>query len=131
MIFGIGVDIVQIARIQESIDGSGDKLAEKILADSELKEYHSSPDKAGFLAKRFAAKEAFAKALGTGLRNGITFKQIRVDHNEIGRPVLILTDQAKYEAEKLNIRHCHLSLSDEKDNAIAFVTLEGRIRHNH
>ena len=131
MIFGIGVDIVQISRIEQAMDRHGDKFAKKILAENEFQEYLTNNKKVNFLAKRFAAKEAFAKALGTGFTNGLTLKQIQVSHNAIGRPILILTDHAKQQTEQLNIRHYHVSLSDEREHVVAFVTLEGRVRHNH
>ncbi len=131
MIFGIGVDIVQISRIQDAIDRHGDKFAKKILGNNEFQEYLTNNKKVNFLAKRFAAKEAFSKALGTGFTNGLTLKQIEVSHNEIGRPILILTGHAKQETDQLNIRHYHVSLSDEREHVVAFVTLEGRVRHNH
>ncbi len=131
MIFGIGVDIVQIERIQQAMDRHGDKFAKKILGEAEFKEYLQDNKKANFLAKRFAAKEAFAKALGSGFRGGLTLKQIQVAHNKIGRPILILEGYAKQETAKLNIRHYHVSLSDEREHVVAFVTLEGRVRHNH
>lgn len=131
MIFGIGVDIVKISRIQDAMDRHGDKFAKKILAENEFQEYMINNKKVNFLAKRFAAKEAFSKALGTGFTNGLTLKQIEVSHNEIGRPILILTGYAKQETDQLNIRHYHVSLSDEREHVVAFVTLEGRVRHNH
>ena len=131
MIFGIGVDIVQISRIEQAMERHGDKFAKKILAENEFQEYLANNKKVNFLAKRFAAKEAFAKALGTGFTNGLTLKQIQVTHNTIGRPILILTDHAKQQTEQLNIRHYHVSLSDEREHVVAFVTLEGRVRHNH
>ena len=130
MIFGIGVDIVRISRIQKAIDRHGEKFARKILGKNEFQEYKCNNKKVNFLAKRFAAKEAFSKALGTGFTNGLTLKQIEVSHNEIGRPILVLRDHAKNEAEKLNIRHYHVSLSDEHEHVVAFVTLEGRVRHH-
>ncbi len=131
MIFGIGVDIVQISRIEQAMERHGDKFAKKILAENEFQEYLANNKKVNFLAKRFAAKEAFAKALGTGFTNGLTLKQIQITHNTIGRPILILTDHAKQQTEQLNIRHYHVSLSDEREHVVAFVTLEGRVRHNH
>ncbi len=131
MIFGIGVDIVQISRIQDAMDRHGDKFAKKILGENEFQEYLVNNKKVNYLAKRFAAKEAFSKALGSGFTNGLTLKQIEVSHNEIGRPILILTDYAKQKTDQLNIRHYHVSLSDEREHVVAFVTLEGRVRHDH
>ncbi len=136
MIFGIGVDIVQITRIEKAMEKHGDKFAKKILSETEFKEYleyesQAANKKINFLAKHFAAKEAFAKALGTGFRDGLTLKQIQLSHNKTGQPVLIITGRAKQKIDKLNIRHYHVSLSDERDHVVAFVTLEGRVRHNH
>ncbi len=124
MIFGIGVDIVQIVRIQKAIENSGKRFAEKVLTEEEYKEFLSNKTPTNFLAKRFAAKEAFSKALGTGFTDGLTLKQIQVTHNEAGRPLLQLFDVAKEKVDQLNIRHCHLSISDERKYVVAFVTLE-------
>lgn len=131
MIFGIGVDIVQIDRMQKAMDKHGEKFAKKILTEVEFEEFLINKNQPSFLAKRFAAKEAFSKALGTGFTNGLTLKQIQITHNEAGRPMLELIDSAKQKVDQLNIRQCHLSLSDERDHVVAFVTLEGRIRYNN
>ncbi|MFK8067105.1 MAG: holo-ACP synthase [Gammaproteobacteria bacterium] len=129
MIFGIGVDIVQINRIQKAMDKRGEKFVKKVLSEEEYKEFLINKSSANFLAKRFAAKEAFSKALGSGFTDGLTLKQIQIVHNDKGRPLFHLTDVAKEKIEQLNIRQCHLSLSDERKYVVAFVTLEGRVRH--
>ena len=76
MIYGIGTDVVEVVRIKESIEKYGDKLAKKILTDEEMIAYESSTLKENFLAKRFAAKEAFSKAMGTGFRGEINLQAI-------------------------------------------------------
>lgn len=124
MIFGIGVDIVLLSRIQDAMDRHGDKFARKILADSEYETYLTNNKQVNFLAKRFAAKEAFSKALGTGFIDGLSLKHIQIENNELGRPDFIFTDVAKQKVELFNIRQSHVSLSDERDQVIAFVTLE-------
>ena len=124
MIFGIGTDIVEVARIEASLAQFGDAFAEKILTENELKSYHESHIKARFLAKRFAAKEAFSKALGTGLRAPATFQNIAVSHDDLGKPILVLAAELQAFLAAKNIQKMHISISDEKNLAAAFVVLE-------
>jgi len=124
MIFGIGTDIVEVARIKASIDEFGDAFAKRILAESELESYHASNIKPRFLAKRFAAKEAFAKALGTGLRAPATLQNIAVSHDDLGKPLLILATELEQFLTERHIKQTHISISDEKNLAAAFVVLE-------
>jgi holo-[acyl-carrier protein] synthase len=124
MIFGIGTDIVEVARIESSLKQFGDVFADRILARSELVSFHESHIKARFLAKRFAAKEAFSKALGTGLRAPATFQNIAVSHDALGKPVFILAAELQTFVATKNILKMHLSISDEKNLATAFVVLE-------
>jgi holo-[acyl-carrier protein] synthase len=124
MIFGIGTDIVEVARIDASITQFGNDFAKRILAQSELASYENSRIKARFLAKRFAAKEAFSKALGTGLRAPATFQNIAVSHDGLGKPILILADELQVFLKSKSITKTHISISDEKNLAAAFVVLE-------
>lgn len=124
MIYGVGTDIVEVARIKASIEEFGDAFAARILAESELDSYHASNIKPRFLAKRFAAKEAFAKALGTGLRAPAVLQNIAVSHDALGKPVLILSQELQQFLSERHIRHMHISISDEKNLAAAFVVLE-------
>jgi holo-[acyl-carrier protein] synthase len=124
MIFGIGTDIVEVARIKASLEEFGDAFAQRILAESEFASYHSSNIKPRFLAKRFAAKEAFSKALGTGLRAPATLQNIAVSHDALGKPLLILAPELQALLQSKNITHTHISISDEKNLAAAFVVLE-------
>ncbi|MDD2832721.1 MAG: holo-ACP synthase [Methylotenera sp.] len=124
MIFGIGTDIVEVARIDASIAEFGDAFAKRVLAESELASYQKSQIKARFLAKRFAAKEAFSKALGTGLRAPATFQNIAVSHDALGKPLLVLAPELQAFLEAKSIQQMHLSISDEKNLAAAFVVLE-------
>ncbi len=130
MIFGVGVDIVLLSRIQAAMDRHGESFAKKILTDSEFESYLVNNKQVNFLAKRFAAKEAFSKALGTGFSDGLSLKHIQLGHTERGRPKFTFTDVAKQKIEYFNILHSHLSLSDEREHVIAFVTLEGHVRHS-
>jgi holo-[acyl-carrier protein] synthase len=124
MIFGIGTDIVEVTRIEASINQFGDEFAKRILADSEFSSYLKSQIKPRFLAKRFAAKEAFSKALGTGLRAPCTFQNIAVSHDDLGKPILRLADELQAFLTTKNITQTHISVSDEKNLAAAFVVLE-------
>lgn len=126
MIAGIGTDIVGVARMRDALARHGERFAEHILAADEQADFARAPDKARFLAKRFAAKEAFAKALGTGLRAPATLHAIAVTHDELGKPSYALAAPL---AELVAARGlmAHLSISDEKDYVVAFALLENRI----
>lgn len=124
MIFGIGTDIVEVARIEAALAEFGDAFAKRILHANELTEYEASHIKPRFLAKRFAAKEAFSKALGTGIRGVVSFQNIRVTHDSMGKPLLELNAEIQALMQEKNIRATHVSVSDEKNLAAAFVVLE-------
>ena len=124
MIFGIGTDIVRVARMQEDLDRFGERFAERILTTNELREYHQNNNKANFLARRFAAKEAAAKALGTGFSNGVQLHDIEVAHDSQGKPLLEFRGRARQFMQEKSIGVAHISLADELDHAVAFVTLE-------
>jgi holo-[acyl-carrier protein] synthase len=124
MIYGIGTDIVEVSRIEESLVRFGNAFAQRILTEDEYLEFQLSQVQGRFLAKRFAAKEAFGKALGTGLRAPVTMQQIGVGHNDLGKPVLVLGTELQAWADERGIKVMHISISDEKALAVAFVVLE-------
>jgi holo-[acyl-carrier protein] synthase len=124
VIFGIGTDIVRVARMQADIARYGEKFAERILTAKELDEFRHSPQPANFLARRFAAKEAAAKAMGTGFRDGLHLRDIGVGHDTHGKPLLEFSGRAIEFVREKGITTVHVSLADEEDNAVAFVTLE-------
>lgn len=124
MIVGVGTDIVMIDRIAKSWQRFGPRFAARILSADELIELPEKKNPVHFLAKRFAMKEAVAKALGTGMHQGVSWRQIGVTHDPQGKPVLALTGVALQRAEKLAVTDHHISTSDEKEYAIAFVVLE-------
>ncbi len=124
MIYGIGTDIVAYARIKSLHENYGERAAERMLSDAELAEYKRSADPARYLMKRFAAKEAFAKAMGTGLRASVTLRRISVEHDELGKPMLAFDDVLSNYVLRLGVTRHHLSISDERDAAVAFVVLE-------
>ncbi|OUR65284.1 holo-ACP synthase [Methylophaga sp. 42_25_T18] len=123
MIFGIGTDIVHIPRMQALLDKHADKIATRILSEAEFEAFKQAVNPAAFLAKRFAAKEAAAKALGTGFRDGLSLRHIAVENNKLGKPELTFHKRGLEILQELNIGRSLVSLSDEKEYAIAFVTL--------
>lgn len=126
MIYGIGTDIVQISRLEASLARHGDRFAERILSGPELDAFSTQAQPAYFLAKRYAAKEAAAKAFGTGFRDGLSLRHIIVTNDDNGRPSLRFVETAQKLVDQLNIGESHLSLSDEKEYAVAFVVFEVR-----
>lgn len=123
MIFGIGTDIVHINRMRDSLEKYGDKFARRILTEREYLEFTDKQNKPAFLAKRFAAKEATAKAMGTGFSQGLSLHHIGVEHDDAGKPILEFLDVADKFLKDNKIKQMHLSLADERDYAVAFVTL--------
>lgn len=123
MIYGVGTDIVEVARLAKMYERHGEDAVEKLLAPAERDDFAAVRDKGRYLAKRFAAKEAFAKALGTGVRAPVSLNDIAVTHDELGKPVLAYGGAL---AELIQARGlaAHLSLSDESAYAVAFVVLE-------
>lgn len=126
-ILGIGTDLVSIARIREIWERFSFAFAKRILTKQELQELEDGvkiKNPVPFLAKRYAAKEALAKALGTGFQpNGILLNEIGVKNDDLGRPHLEFYGKTAKEIESRGIHTSHVSLSDERDYAIAFVIL--------
>lgn len=123
MIAGLGTDIVEIARIEAALERTP-RLAQRILTAAELVHFEQSNMPARFLAKRFAAKEAAVKALGTGIGRGVGWHQISIYHADSGKPLLELNGQAAEIAKTLNIAGWHLSYSDEQHYVVATVIAE-------
>lgn len=123
-IIGIGTDIVEIERIKTIIFQFGNKFANKILSTKEWKEYIISKNKINFIAKKFAAKEAASKALGTGINYGITFNQLELYNNSFGQPNLRFLDNALKKLKEIKCNSIHVSISDQKLYAHAIVILE-------
>jgi len=124
MIIGIGTDLAQVSRLQQSLDRFGEKFATRILAPQEMLEFANKSQPARMLAKRFAVKEAAAKALGTGIGE-VSWQDIYIEHDRLGAPLLCLQGRALQLAESKGIAHKHVSISDEHDFALAFVVLSG------
>ncbi|TPW09072.1 MAG: holo-acyl-carrier protein synthase, partial [Halothiobacillaceae bacterium] len=116
-------DIVQIARIERALERHGERFAQKILCAPEFADFQQRRHPAAFLAKRFAAKEATAKAMGIGFRHGMSLQHIEVVHDAVGKPSLLFHDRALVLKEALGCGAAYLSMADETDTAIAFVTI--------
>ena len=122
-IVGLGTDIIEIARIEQSLARSP-RLVQRVLTESEQQILAAHGQPARYFAKRFAAKEAAAKALGTGIGRGISFQHFSVSNDPSGRPQLELTGPAKELADSMQVRSVWLSISDEQAYACATVILE-------
>ena len=123
MTIAIGTDIVEIQRIASALERQGDKFVQRILTESEIVEYQARGNSVAFLAKRFAAKEAIAKALGTGIGRGISFQHMIVSNNSEGAPQAELQANAAERLKQLGGSQVLLSLSDEKNYARAYVAI--------
>ena len=124
MIFGVGTDVVEIGRIQGVLERYGEKFARRVLCEPELKRFLGHRLPASYLAKRFAAKEAFTKALGTGIRSPANWHGVWVVNLPSGKPVLQFSEPLKKLLADKRITETHVSLSDEKGIAFATVVLE-------
>ena len=124
MIFGIGTDIVAVERFQRFLTTGNTAVIERLFTSIERSRCESRKDAAPCLAARFAAKEAFLKALGTGLRDGISWQDMEVTNDILGKPVLSLSGRAAEQFQAHALIRVHLSLSHDGGNAIAMVVLE-------
>lgn len=124
MILGIGIDLVKNERIKELIIKYKEHFLNKVYTESEIEYCQKKAEPAVSFAARFAAKEALLKALGTGLRNS-SWQDIKVENDNLGKPVLKLTGSTKSKSEKIGVKSIFLSISHEKDYSVAQVVLEG------
>jgi holo-[acyl-carrier protein] synthase len=124
LIYGIGTDIVSIERIQHMLDRHGAQFAQRILTDVELVQLNDVKEVAPWLAKRWAAKEAFGKAAGMGIRAPLTLNTIGVVNDEHGKPSFELSTAIETWLRERAITSTHVSISDEREHAIAFVVFE-------
>ncbi|MCL1078314.1 holo-ACP synthase [Parashewanella spongiae] len=123
-IIGLGTDIVEIARITAHVERGGDKLAKRVLTPVELNIYQQHSQANRYLAKRFAAKEAAAKALGTGIGRGVSFQHIHISNNMEGTPLISFTDGAHERLVSLGGSSASISIADEKNYAVSTVIIE-------
>lgn len=123
-IIGIGTDLVKISRVKKIHKKFSKNFADRILHKNEKRIYRELKAPATYLAKRFAAKEALAKALGTGIAHGVTFQEIETVNDENGQPSVTLHGETLKVADELGVKRIFLSLTDEDKYAVAYVVLE-------
>ncbi|EKO3465129.1 holo-ACP synthase [Vibrio fluvialis] len=124
MIVGLGTDIAEIERIEKALARSGRAFAERILTPQELTQFDGLKQQGRYLAKRFAAKEAASKALGTGIAHGVSFQDFAISNDDNGKPLLSLSGKAAELAQRSKVASVHLTISDERHYAVATVILE-------
>lgn len=128
MIYGVGTDLIRVARIEQTLAAHPQRFPRRLLHPAELAQFMSSKRPANFLAKAWAAKEAFGKALGTGVR-GYANPEVGVVRGNLGKPALVYSDAMAAHLQVMGIGDGHISLSDEDGLVLAFVVLE-RARRN-
>lgn len=124
MIVGIGTDLVEIPRIEAALTRHGERFAQRVLTELEYARFAAHAKPAAYLAKRFAAKEAFSKALGTGMRHPVSWQNIGVINHPSGQPALEFAPELSSLMSERGIVRVHLSLTDERSLAAAYVILE-------
>lgn len=124
MIFGVGTDVVEIARIQATYDRFGEHFVERLLMDEELALFRKSKWPVRFLAMRFAGKEAAVKAMGTGFRHGVWLRDVGIVNNDWGRPLIIWSERARKLCDDMGIGAGHVSLTDDAGLVVAFAVVE-------
>jgi len=124
VIYGVGTDLIEILRIERALARFGERFARRILCEPELRRFQAHAKPAAYLAKRFAAKEAFTKALGTGIRAPANWHGLWVSNLKSGKPQLQFSAALEALLKDRGIRRSHLTLSDERGMALATVILE-------
>ncbi len=125
MIVGIGTDVASIERIGASLERFGDRFVNRVLTPEERVRFDRTKAKASHLAKRWAAKEAFAKAIGTGIHAPFTWHSISVGRDSSGKPLVQPDAKMAAHLASLGVTRAHISLTDDAGVAVAFVVLEG------
>ncbi len=126
MIFGVGTDVVELARIEATYQRFGERFVRRILMDEELALFRQSKTPVRFLAMRFAGKEATVKAMGTGFAHGMWVRDVGITSNAWGRPLVIFSERGQRVCERLGIGAGHVSLTDDAGLVIAFAVCETR-----
>jgi holo-[acyl-carrier protein] synthase len=125
MLIGTGVDLIEIERIAHSVERFGNRFLRRVYTDSEIAYCRRKRSSAESFAARFAAKEAGAKALGTGISRGVTWTEFEVKREPSGRPLLALSGRAEALAKELGVKSISLSLTHTREMAMAMVLMEG------
>ena len=128
MIVGIGTDVVSIDRIEKTLERFGQRFVNRVLTPAERVRYEKTAAKASHLAKRWAAKEAFSKAIGIGIHAPFTWQSITVGRDPRGKPGIVPSTEMERHLAALGVTRSHISLTDDAGVAVAFVVLEGKDR---
>ncbi len=124
MIFGVGTDIVEMARMQATWERFGETFAKRILMAEEMALFQKTKHPARFLAMRFAGKEAAVKAMGTGFAHGVWLRDVGITSNDWGRPLIIWSERGQKVCDELGIGKGHVSLTDDAGLVMAFAVVE-------
>jgi holo-[acyl-carrier protein] synthase len=127
MLFGVGIDIIEVDRIEDELEKHGEKFTRTVFTSEEIaycERRVTKQARAQCFAGRFSAKEAFFKAIGTGLRQGLHWRDVEVSHNELGNPSLVLKEKALELVSRMGVSHIRVSISHTKMAAVAVVILE-------
>jgi len=124
MIFGVGTDIVELARIQQTYERFGEHFIDRLLMDEERLLFERSKWPVRFLAMRFAAKEATVKAMGTGFAHGMWIRDVGIVNSPWGRPLIVWSERGRKVCDNLGIGDGHVSLTDDAGLIVAFAVLE-------
>ena len=127
MIYGVGTDICELARVQQTYDRFGERFVDRLLMDQERELFERNKWPVRFLAMRFAAKEATVKAMGTGFAHGMWIRDVGIVNNDWGRPMVIWSPRGQAVCERLGIGDGHVSLSDDAGLIIAFAVVMNRL----
>ena len=123
MIYGVGTDIVELLRVQQTYERFGERFVERLLMPEERERFDATRQPVRFLAMRFAGKEAAVKAMGTGFRHGMWIRDVGILNNDWGRPYLVFSERGKAVCERLGIGEGHVSLTDDGGLVVAFAVV--------
>ena len=123
MIFGVGTDIVELSRVQNTYERFGEHFVDRLLMDEEREQFEKNKMPVRFLAMRFAAKEATVKAMGTGFAHGVWIRDVGIVNNDWGRPEIIWSARGRRVCDELGIGEGHVSLTDDAGLILAFAVV--------
>ena len=124
MIYGVGTDVVELSRIQATLERFGDHFIDRLLMPEERELFERSKHPARFLAMRFAGKEASVKAMGTGFAHGVWIRDVGITSDSWGKPLVIWSERGRAVCDRLGIGQGHVSLTDDAGLVVAFAVME-------
>ena len=127
MIFGVGTDLVELSRVQQTYERFGDHFVERLLMDEERELFERTRQKVRFLAMRFAGKEATVKAMGTGFAHGVWIRDVGILNDPRGRPVITWSERGRKVCEQLGVGDGHVSLTDDAGLILAFAVVTNAV----